>query len=310
VKRPSDAPAARPRLLLGGRRIDLERFILDYGQALREEMAYRRAAGLRLANLLNANKTLLEAPGKAPHLGMLGYAQRVLSVSTMISRSKKPLRILDAGCGYGTESILFSLLGADVLGVELVADRTALAASRVEFYQRYFRRPMRLRFINANLFRFLAQSRPFDVIWTMEAISHIHPAEDYFSLARSRLKPGGRLVISDANALNPRSLLGGMMLRGKVKHAPLRRFSDPATGSPVDYAEERRFTAPGMIERLKTAGFRIEKVEMCGFMGTSVLPRWLVRQPAPAHFLHTCQRILQKTPVLRYLGSIYTIIAA
>ncbi len=298
--RPSRAPRARP---------DPERFIADFGQALREEMAHRQSRGLRMGSLISSQRTLLEVPRQGPHLGLLGYAQRVLPVATMIVEAPKPLRILDAGCGYGTESLLFSLLGGDVTGVELVADRAALARSRVAFYRSYFRRPMRLRFVNANLFSFLARSRPFDVVWAMEAISHIHPAERFLELVRERLNPGGVLVISDANTLNPRSLFGGMLLRKNVTSAPLRSFIDPDTGLPVDYAEERRFTAPGMIERLRTAGLRIERVEMCGFMGTTLFPRWLIHRPAVAHFLLASQKILQRTPLLKYLGSIYTIAA-
>lgn len=298
-------PSRTPRA-----RIDPERFIVDFSRALREEMPDRQGRGLRMAALISSQRTLLEVPGKGPHLGLHGYTQRILSVAKMISEAPRPLRILDAGCGYGTESILFSLLGADVTGVELVADRADLAGSRVEFYQNYFRRPMRLDFVNANLFNYLARSRPFDVIWAMEAISHIHPAEEFLELVRERLDPGGLLVISDANALNPRSLFGGMFLRKSVKRAPLRSFIDPATGLPVNYAEEKRFTVPGMIVRLRAAGFRIERVEMCGFMGTTIFPRWLIHLPAAAHFLLAFQEILRRTPVLRYLGSIYTIVAA
>lgn len=284
------------------------RLIFDLGQALREEMPYRLNHSLPMAALISSNKLLLEPQGKAPHLGMLGYAQRILPVVDLITQRREPLRILDAGCGYGTESILFSLLGARVTGVELVPDRAALAESRVEFYQSYFRRPMWLKFINANIFSYLKKASVFDLIWAMEAISHIHPAEMFLEQTREHLSPDGLLVISDANTLNPKAWLDGVFLKGTLKQILHRDFKDPATGLPVDYAEERRFTLTGMIRKLKSTGFHIKKVHMCGFMGTTIFPQYLIRRPWPAYFLYSLQKMLLKTP-FKFLGSIYTIVA-
>ncbi|MEM2505871.1 MAG: hypothetical protein QXF61_02365 [Nitrososphaeria archaeon] len=55
------------------------------------------------------------------------FAQRIKKVVELLVKSKTQLSILDCGCGFGTETLIFALLGAKVLGVDLNAKRLNVA---------------------------------------------------------------------------------------------------------------------------------------------------------------------------------------
>lgn len=59
------------------------------------------------------------------------YAQRIKDMIGLILHSPNTPRLLDAGCGLGSEAILFSLLGAKVIGVDLDEERLEVARARV-----------------------------------------------------------------------------------------------------------------------------------------------------------------------------------
>ncbi|MEJ2751043.1 MAG: class I SAM-dependent methyltransferase, partial [Anaerolineae bacterium] len=116
----------------------------------------------------------------------------------------QPWRILDAGCGVGTESLFWATVREDVtiLGVDAHQPRIETAVARLPEWEQRLQRPLSLQFQCQNIFDVLGQ-QTFDLIWSMEAISHIDPAETFLSAAWSSLAPGGCLVISDSHLLDP-----------------------------------------------------------------------------------------------------------
>ena len=61
------------------------------------------------------------------------FAQRIKNAMEFIidSDSTQPT-VLDCGCGFGSESIAFGLLGAKVLGVDLSTERINVASKRLK----------------------------------------------------------------------------------------------------------------------------------------------------------------------------------
>ncbi len=55
-------------------------------------------------------------------------------VQYIIDSSKPGSKVLDAGCGLGTEAILSGILGSEVMGVDLRTERLSVAEKRLEFY--------------------------------------------------------------------------------------------------------------------------------------------------------------------------------
>ena len=74
-------------------------------------------------------------------------------------------RILDLGCGMGTQSLLFALLGAEVLGVDLDGGALETLGARMLFYEQKCGRPLAIERFEADTFSFDYQAHgPFDGI--------------------------------------------------------------------------------------------------------------------------------------------------
>jgi hypothetical protein len=129
-------------------------------------------------------------------------------------------------------------------------------------------------------------------------------------LARRKLKKGGKIIISDPNALSPLAWLRSVKIRGSIKHKTHQRFKDPETGSPVDYGQERIFAVSALRKMLIEKGFRVQCVNISGFMGTSVIPNALLRKKSMERFLAAFERNIRKVPFMRSFGSVFTIVAS
>lgn len=183
------------------------------------------------------------------------WAHRLSFVAEYIRQTNKALRILDAGCGCGTESILFSILGAEVVGVDLKTDRIRIAKQRIKYYNQFYDIDGKIKFINENIFN-LSLDYPLDIIWLSDAISHIEPVNGFLELAYSLLGKDGRLIIYDLNGSNPYIWLRLILKRGFSRYATVEYAE---TGEEVHYAIERVPSNSTLRREIKKAGFVIEK---------------------------------------------------
>lgn len=113
--------------------------------------------------------------------------------------AKKPitgLKVLDVGCGFGVDCILLSLLGAkEAHGIDFNADW-------IETIEKYLQElgwdlPIYPRQGDASNLPY--DDNRFDAVISVEAISHYHDVDNFLKEAYRVLKPGGVLIISDAN---------------------------------------------------------------------------------------------------------------
>lgn len=219
-----------------------------------------------------------------------------------LPRTAIPWRVLDAGCGVGTESILWAVLrdDVDVVGVDISPERLQTAVSRLAYHERLWKRPLSVQFFNRNIFDVLGE-RPFDLIWTMEAISHIDPAESFLSAAFDNLTPGGSLIISDSHLLNPAMMWRLIKMR---RHVPLRSQKTLAGGEQISYAHERLFAVPGLNRLLRRAGFSKVDAQLSVFF-----PPRVARYSSNFQLVVRLESIWGKLPLFRQIGGIYTIVA-
>lgn len=221
-------------------------------------------------------------------------------VQHLIRHLEPNTKVLDAGCGVGSESLLCSILMADVIGVDLSSDRLAIANKRINFYQKHVGRPINIQFYAQSVFD-LADNL-FQIIWVKNAISHIEPAGKFISLCHQHLELGGRLVLCDQNFLNPREYY-------KAKKAQLRGGGtyttklDPSTNVEVPYARERLFSVSSISNMLVTNGFRIETLHMYGFCPYLAFS---YRDKPLAYYI---DRIVDHIPKVKLLGAGYVIVA-
>ncbi len=276
---------------------------------LAAEFSDRIAQGLDASYLALKYEDKLFSGGKLRPLAVAGYAARLAPMISALRTKERP-KILDAGSGCGSESILFGLLGAEVTGVDLVLFRTEYARSRLPFFQNSSPEELKVRFVTENVLEFLHFPRGFDIIWANEAISHIHPAETFFQEARASLNPRGLLVISDSNSLNPLARLRASRIRGASDWYVHRQFKLMDDASHDEVSEERLFSVPEFSRKLREAGFVVHAIDMNGFMGSQILLKRWHNSPLVAAHLVLFQGIMKKLPLLRLLGSNMTIIAS
>jgi SAM-dependent methyltransferase len=215
-----------------------------------------------------------------------------------------PWRVLDAGCGLGTESIFWSTLRDDVqvVGVDLSARRMDVAQARHMAYERQFGKPLNVRFLEQDVFGVL-NSEGFDVVWTMEAISHIDPAEQFIADVAKNLGDRGHLVVSDSHIWNP--AMAWRVLKLRRRGVTLRTQKTTSGGQIVSYAQERLLTVGWLSSMLKEAGFASVKTQLSVFF-----PPNLAVNPALLSACALFDRVMNSVPVIRNVGGIYTLVAS
>ncbi|HSH03953.1 MAG TPA: class I SAM-dependent methyltransferase [Anaerolineae bacterium] len=214
----------------------------------------------------------------------------------------KTWQVLDAGSGVGTESFFWSSLRDDVMvtGADLSIQRVETAQARMAGFAEQWQRPFSGQFVEKNVLDLMAENR-YDLIWAMEAISHIDPAEDFIRLAGQSVTDEGALVISDSHRLNPMMLWRIFEMR--QEGVPERSQKELSTGEEVSLANERLFSVGELTPLLREAGFKRIEHQLTIFF-----------PPTLADFgLLSLGRIMDRVgnalPGMRLLGGIYTTVA-
>jgi SAM-dependent methyltransferase len=193
----------------------------------------------------------LDAEARGGARSTYGHAlERILG-----GRPGRPFRVLDAGCGFGTESLLFAFAGAEVTGNDLRGERVRAAEKRPAFWEKQTGRRLALRFRLANIFD-QPERDHFDLIWVHNAITHIHPVDGFLRLCRDLLAPGGEVVIVDVNKTSLRRRIRA----GREEHQGESKYTtrvDPSTGKEVVYAVERDLGLLEQCRLLEHAGLRV-----------------------------------------------------
>lgn len=179
------------------------------------------------------------------------YVRYVLDVVSVSRRSPKGMRVLDAGCGYGLFLVVCGLHGAssldgvdtDTKPLEFARDYRGLLPDDLA---------QRLRVQVADVAQLPFEDESFDIVTSMEAISHYLDIEAALNEFARVLSRGGALIISDGNnGLNRRYAKTIRALWAAAEDGPgYREVGGHAVGKP--YRERRaeliREHAPGLSE--------------------------------------------------------------
>jgi 2-polyprenyl-3-methyl-5-hydroxy-6-metoxy-1,4-benzoquinol methylase len=266
-------------------------FAINRKEIIKSKEIYGKGASIELKKYYyNLLKT-----GKFYEYVIYFYIERVMPIIRYI---QKGIKILDAGCGLGTESILFGLLDAKVTGLDIAENRLEVAKQRVRYFENQFNHKINVDFIHESIFE---HHDKFDIIWVNEAISHINPVNEFLELCYSNLKPNGKIIIADANKLNPYiylqskkdQILSGGIYK-KVKIGGLKEDQE------ISYAVERVFTIPS-IKKILSQYFRVQSV-----INLRLLPFSLFRVN-PSIMNKVEKDILGKMPILNQFSGTYVI---
>ena len=223
------------------------------------------------------------------------YTLRLKKIIDLILKSKKQVNILDAGCGLGTITILFSLLGSKVMGVDLSNNRIEIANNRIKYYCDKYNDSLKINFKNVNILKFKF-NRKFDCIFANEFISHVDPFIDFIKMANNNLKYFGTIIISDTNNDNPYSRFQAWLVHRKV--GLYTKCKDPKSNQDVSYACERLLTIRQLRSALSKCGFSIDDFQSFGFAPRSFFNK---------NLFNWGHRTISSIPVLRNFGALFNI---
>lgn len=182
------------------------------------------------------------------------YGRQIREVLGLIRETPR-CRVLEIGSGMGTESLWMAMQGASVHAVELTPERFQVALARKELLERSLGRSLECEFVNMSLLD-LADEELFDIIWMEQAFHHLEPRNQVIEKLASLLKPGGHMVISEANALNPLLQLQLFRRRG---FKTLKEFQGP-DGRIHAYGDERILGARRLTNLLERVGIAMSSV--------------------------------------------------
>jgi 2-polyprenyl-3-methyl-5-hydroxy-6-metoxy-1,4-benzoquinol methylase len=168
-------------------------------------------------------------------------------------------RVLEVGCGIGTDSINFARAGAELTAVDLSPESLRIARQRAEVMDV----GGRIRFVQANaeeLGSTLIGER-YDLVYSFGVVHHTPHPDSALAEIRKLTAPGGRLKLMIYHRRSWK-VLRTVALEGKGrfwKAAELvARHSEAQTGCPVTFTYTRR-EARDFVER---HGFRVRRLDV------------------------------------------------
>ena len=224
--------------------------------------------------------------------------------------------VLDAGCGFGSESFLFAAAGARVIAVDLSPAQIAVAGKRRRHFEKETGRPPAVEFTAADLDRYTPPRDDLALTWIAGVLAAVGDQDGLLRRIAAATPPGGLLMVTDMNLLNPWMLLREwqrrrrMALRSPAFAAEAdfaamfqrherrgARYFDAEAGDTVD--DVQFFWFRTLDRLLRAAGFTPNRRSFSGFL-----------PPLPGlGGLSRVEAALGHVPLLRTLGYFYLMTA-
>ncbi|HEY1516775.1 MAG TPA: class I SAM-dependent methyltransferase [Solirubrobacteraceae bacterium] len=168
-------------------------------------------------------------------------------------------RVLEVGCGIGTDSINFARAGAQLTAVDLSAESLRLAQQRADVMGL----EDRIEFVQANAEELTSavSGREYDLIYSFGVIHHTPRPERALAEMRTLAAPGGTLKVMVYHRRSWKVLwILAAEGRGRFWNADelIAKYSEAQTGCPVTYSYSRH-AGRELVER---NGFRVEDVSV------------------------------------------------
>ena len=171
----------------------------------------------------------------------------------------KGKRVLEVGCGIGTDSINFARAGAELTAVDLSAESLRIARQRADVMGVQDR----IEFVQANAEELTSavSGKQYDLIYSFGVIHHTPKPERALAEMRTLAAPGGTLKVMVYHRHSWKVLwilLGEGRGRFWDADALIAKYSEAQTGCPVTYSYSRR-EGRELVER---KGFRVQEVSV------------------------------------------------
>jgi SAM-dependent methyltransferase len=233
----------------------------------------------------------------------LFFAMRIQPVLSYIEEfcraQQRAPRLLDLGCGYGMETLLLGMAGAQVHGVDVSDEKIGMAGAIKRNIERKHGVSLDVSFEFANLFQFRAVS-PFDGVYSSATLHHIEPVADAFQSIANLIVPDGHFFLSDENGFSP---VQQLMVQKRIGFTKPRKLlmTNRETGEQYWYGNEN-IRAPFLWARyMRNAGFHPLSIKYCRFLPPL---DWTLTR------LIKVERGLRSLPIVAQLGAIGFLLTA
>jgi 2-polyprenyl-3-methyl-5-hydroxy-6-metoxy-1,4-benzoquinol methylase len=168
-------------------------------------------------------------------------------------------RVLEVGCGIGTDSINFARAGAQLTAVELSTESLRIAEQRADVMGV----TARIKFVQANAEELTSalDDEPYDLVYSFGVIHHTPHPERALAEMRALTAPGGtlKLMVYHRRSWKVFWIVAGQG-RGRFWKTDelVAEHSEAQTGCPVTYS----YTRSQGRELVEQAGFRVEDVSV------------------------------------------------
>jgi ubiquinone/menaquinone biosynthesis C-methylase UbiE len=168
-------------------------------------------------------------------------------------------RVLEVGCGIGTDTMSFLRAGADVTAVDLSSESLNVARRRARTYG--FEDRIHFFEANAEQLAETVPAEPYDLVYSFGVLHHTPHPDRAFDQIRAYLSPGGTLKIMMYYTCSWK-VLWAVLGYGRGRFWDWRRIiaqhSEAQTGCPVTYT----YTKTELTELLRRHGFRVTDVRV------------------------------------------------
>jgi SAM-dependent methyltransferase len=184
-------------------------------------------------------------------------------------------RVLEVGCGAGTDLVRFARHGARVTGIDLTESGIRLARANFQ----YAGLPAQLVLGDGESLPFLPQT--FDLVYAHGVVQYTTNGRRLVEECRRVLKPGGRAIFQVYNRISWLNLLS-RVTKVDLEHADapvLRKYSIPEFRALLDGFSRVRLVAERFPVKTRLHGGLKGTLYNTFFVGTfNALPRAVVRR--------------------------------
>ena len=171
----------------------------------------------------------------------------------------KDKRVLEVGCGIGTDSINFARAGAQLTAVELSSESLSIAARRADVMGF----ADRIEFVQANAEELTATltDEPYDLVYSFGVVHHTPRPERALAEMRALVAPGGTLKLMVYHRRSWKVFwIVAAEGQGRFWKTDdlVAEHSEAQTGCPVTFSYTRR-EARELVER---SGFRVQDLRV------------------------------------------------